>query len=68
MENQNLYGLSDDEINQIEEELEVLDESLGTSEEFIDAAFPNLDSKTKVKIAMFSGAYYEAFLENYEED
>ncbi len=68
MTEENLYGLSDKVIEKIENEILALDDDLTTSEEFIDAAFPNLDSETKAKIAIFSGAYYELFLDMQDEE
>lgn len=63
MDKMNLYGLSDETISQIEQEIEtVVDSDVQTSEEFIDACFPNATAEEKAKIAMFAGVYFDLFM------
>ena len=56
-----------EDIAKIEAEVEAVVESdTQTSEEFIDACFPEASPELKAKIAMFSGVYYDLFLSQQE--
>lgn len=73
MDEENLYGMSDEKVKEVENLILQAENSSENSEDFINKVFPNLSSEDKLKIAMFSSVFVENFCldeesdENYEE-
>jgi len=67
MSDENLYNLADEKINEIEKIISHAEIDATDSESFLDLVFPNLSNEDKAKIAIFSAAFVENYLEDDED-
>jgi len=67
MDDENLYGLSNEVIDKLEKDVAHAEIDAQTAEEFLDACFPALSPEVKAKIAIFSEVYYEWFGSDEED-
>lgn len=67
-EEENLYNLSDETIEQLEKDIAHAEIDSETAEQFLDACFPALPPEMKAKIALFSEKYVDWFLTEDEDE
>ena len=68
MNEENLYNLTDEKINEIEKLISHAEIDATDSESFLNLVFPNLSDEDKAKIAMFSASFVENYLEEEDDD
>lgn len=62
MSEDNLYNVSDEQIETIEKQIAHAEIDSETAEQFLDACFPGVSAEQKVKIAIFAERFSELFL------
>lgn len=68
MNEENIYGLSDEVLDRLEKEVSHAEIDAETSEDFIDKCFPNLSVEDKAKASMFAEKFAELFMDFGDEE